>query len=304
MVEKAVILAAGSASRMQRNLERYVRDREELDAIRTGEKMAARFGKIPFLDYQILNLIKAGLTKINIVLKPEDRFFKDHYTDRGGMLFPEASISFSFQKVPEGTAHAVLAARDFVADSRFIVLNGDNNYPVRAVRMLLNAPDEHVAMVAFDVDGFNEETRKRLKSFALIRTRHGKLVDIIEKPDDPYRYRTSDLLFSDDNKRVKVENRRLLSMNLWCFDHNIIEACREVRRHESRKAGKAGKAGEYELPDAVGLLIKRGRELLVYYTCSDVLDLTRAEDIDVVGKRIKEDLGDRMKELASRYSRV
>jgi dTDP-glucose pyrophosphorylase len=301
MVEKAVILAAGSASRMQQDLEKYVRDREELAVIRTGEKMAARFGKIPFLDYQILNLIKAGVTEINIVLKPEERFFKNHYNKSGRKLFPEASISFSFQKVPEGTAHAVLAARDFVAGSRFIVLNGDNNYPAGSIRMLLEAPEEPGAMVAFDVEGFNEETRKRVKSFALIRTRNGKLVDIIEKPDDPGGYRTNDILFSDDNKRVKVEKRLLASMNLWCFDRDIIEACRDVPRHEPRKQGKAG---EYELTDAVKLMIERGREMLVYYIYADVLDLTKAEDIDVVGKRIKEDLRDRIEELESRYSRL
>lgn len=301
MVEKAVILAAGSASRMQRDLEKYVCDREELAVIRTGEKMAARFGKIPFLDYQIVNLITAGVKEINIVLKPEERFFKDHYNKSGRKLFPEASISFSFQKVPEGTAHAVLAARDFVADSRFIVLNGDNNYPAGSVRMLLNTPDEHGAMVAFDVDGFNEETKKRVKSFALIRTRNGKLVDIIEKPDDPGGYRTSDILFSGDNKRIKVEKRLLASMNLWGFDQDIIEVCREVPRHEPRKQGKAG---EYELTDAVKLMIERGKQMLVYYIYADVLDLTRAEDIDVVGKRIKEDLKGRIEELESRYSRL
>ena len=301
MVEKAVILAAGSASRMQRDLEKYVQDSEELDAIRTGEKMAARFGKIPFLDYQVLNLVTAGVKEINIVLRPEDRFFKDHYKKNGKVLFPEASISFSFQKVPEGTAHAVLAAGDFVGNNRFLVLNGDNNYPSGSVRMLLEAPAENGAMTAFDMDGFNIETRNRVRSFALIRTREGKLVDIIEKPDDPDRYRTSDLLFSDAGKRVKVESRRLLSMNLWCFDRDIIEACRDVPRHEPRKAGKAG---EYELPDAVKLLIGRGKQILVYYVYADVLDLTRAEDIDFVGKRIKEDLKERIEELESRYSRM
>ena len=53
MVNKAVILAAGSASRMQENIEKYITDDEELSAVKKGEKMAARFRKFPFLDYQI-----------------------------------------------------------------------------------------------------------------------------------------------------------------------------------------------------------------------------------------------------------
>jgi CTP:molybdopterin cytidylyltransferase MocA len=43
MVKNAVILAAGSASRMQKGVERSVKNREELAAIRKGEKMAVRF---------------------------------------------------------------------------------------------------------------------------------------------------------------------------------------------------------------------------------------------------------------------
>jgi CTP:molybdopterin cytidylyltransferase MocA len=80
MVNNAVILAAGSASRMQENLLKYVSDDGERAAIRKGEKMAARFRKFPFLDYQIVSLIQAGLSRINIVLKPDDVYFTGHYT--------------------------------------------------------------------------------------------------------------------------------------------------------------------------------------------------------------------------------
>ena len=231
----------------------------------------------------------------------EDSFFTEHYKSRGRVLFPEASISFSFQEVPDGTARAVLAAKDFTAGGRFIVLNGDNNYPVESVLVLRSSPEEHCTMVAYDIEGFNEETRDRVKSYAAIRTGNGRLVDIVEKPDDPGRYKTSDLLYSDGPKRVKVENKRLVSMNLWWFDRDIIEACMTVPRHEPRKSGKPG---EYELPDAVKLLIDGGRELLVYYACADVLDLTKAEDLDTVRRRIEEDLKDRIEDLESRYSRL
>lgn len=299
MVKKAVILAAGSASRMQKGIERYVKNREELSAIRKGEKMAVRFSKNPFLDYQILNLIEAGVKSITIVLSPEDTFFKDHYSKQGGILFPEADITFSFQSIPDGTAHAVLAAEKFVGGEMFLVLNGDNNYPSDSVKMLVDSPLDYAAMVAFDIDGFNEWTRSRLKVFAMIKTEDGKLTEIIEKPDNPMAYSTDDLLYSENNRRVTVTNKNLTSMNLWRFDGDIIEACRDVPRHPPRKERKAG---EYELPDAVGLMMDRGKEVLVYYTCTDVLDLTRAEDIEFVEKAIKESLEQSIRELERRYA--
>jgi len=301
VIEKAVILAAGSATRMQPQIEHYVKNEDELAAIRKGEKMAARFSKFPFLDYQLLNLVRSGLKKVNIVLKPEDDFFRKHYDMKGRVLFPEVEISYSFQEVADGTAHALYAAREFVGNERFLLLNGDNNYSANAIKMLMESPDGVSALVAYDIDGFNRWTKERLGTFAVIRVSGGRLIEIIEKPENPLEYRTSDFLYILGNGEVEVSEKVLTSMNLWCFTPDIVEACRVVPRHAPRKPGKPG---EYELPDAVKILLENGREVLVYYACEDVLDLTRAEDIAIVSKQIRKNLVDSIEELNTRYSRL
>ena len=300
MMKKAVILAAGSATRIQDGAERYIKNGDELEAVRLGEKMAARFSNFPFLDFQVLNLVLAGLKKVNIVLKPNDRFFTEHYSEKGPILFPEIEISFSFQEKPDGTAHAVYAARGFTGDDEFLLLNGDNNYSTRSVSMLLDRPSNMSGMVGFDIAGFNEHTRARLKSFAVIRTGGGRLVDIVEKASDPERCTTRDTLYGPDNGRAEV-NGILTSMNLWAFRHGIMEACGSVERHKPRKPGKEG---EFELPDAVKLLIERGEEFRVYYAKEDVLDLTRSEDIALLDERIRGNLADAVTDLTERYERL
>ncbi len=297
MVSKAVILAAGSASRMQQNIERYIIDKEELSAVRKGEKMAARFKAHPFLDYQILNLIQSGLKDINIVLKPDDVFFTKYYETHGKCLFPEAKISFSFQEIPDGTAHAVLAAEKFIRNDRCIVLNGDNNYSSESIKMLIEAPEQYSAMVAYDYEGFNQWTRQRFNAFAVIITSRGKLREIIEKALYPEQHITSDHLYTKNNKRIEKSKRMLFSMNLWCFNPVIVQECKEVKRHASRKSGKPG---EFELPDAVMQMVQRGKEVVVYYACEDVLDLTRAEDIEIVGDQIQKNMQDKISELEKR----
>lgn len=299
MVEKAVILAAGSASRMQRNIKSYVQDGEEIRAIRKGEKMATRFRRIPFLDYQVLSLLEAGIREVNLVIRQDDTFFSEHYTANGATLFPEADITFSFQSVPDGTAHAVLAAEEFVEEKRFLVLNGDNNYPSGSVQMLIESEEEHAAMVGFDTEGLNEEMKNRVGAFAVIGSESGRLKRIVEKPANPEEWRTSDRLYAGRNRRVRVLDRILASMNLWCFHRDIIDACREVPRHEPRHRGKKG---EYELTDAVALMIAKGRQIIVYYACTDVLDLTRAEDIEIVERQMSRDYRDTIAELERRYS--
>jgi len=301
MVDKAVILAAGSATRMQKNIEKYIANEKELLTVKKGEKMAACFEMFPFLDYQILNLVHAGMKEINIVLKADDTFFINHYDIYGKTLFPEVEISYSFQEIPDGTAHAALAAEEFINDERFILLNGDNNYPEDSLKMLLSTPEDYSSMVAFDTECFNIWTRERLKSFAVIRTLKGKLEEIIEKSQDPENYMTCDYLYTKNNGKIEVRNKILTSMNLWCFSSEIMDMCKKVRRHEPRKFGKEG---EYELPDAVELLIKEGIEILVYYSCGDILDLTRAEDIEVVGEQIRKNLSDKVIELKKRYKRL
>jgi glucose-1-phosphate thymidylyltransferase len=297
-IHRAVILAAGSASRMQEGIEQYISDSEELRAIRTGEKMAARFGQFPFLDYQILNLVESGLHEINIVLKPEDRFFRERYTNYGETLFPEAEISFSFQEVADGTAHALLAAAAFVNDAPFLLLNGDNLYSREAIIMLLETPSGQAGTVAFDVEGFNEWTKKRIKTYAVIETHGGRLTRIVEKAENPERFMVHDTLRAGAGLEVEVNGKILTSMNLCCFTPEIVEMCRIVPRHMPRKPGKRG---EFELPDAVQLLLEHGREIRVYYACEDVLDLTRPEDIEVVGRQIRDTLSAKIANLEHRW---
>jgi dTDP-glucose pyrophosphorylase len=300
-VTKAVILAAGSASRMQDNLERYLEGGEELTAVRKGEKMAARFSRFPFIDYQLLGLARAGVREVCIVLRPDDTFFTAYYERLGGGLFPELRIGFSFQETPDGTAHAVLAAERFAGDSPFLVLNGDNCYPCRLVRMLVEAPEGRSALVAFDTMGFSEWTRKKLGSFAVLRTVKGRLVDIVEKPPKPEDHLSSDLLYAEGNRAVRVDRVVLVSMNLWRFEAGIMDACRNVPRHAPRKTGKPG---EYELPDAVKLHMRGGGTFLVYYAREDILDLTRAEDIGIVAGEIRRGLADSVEELERRLARL
>jgi glucose-1-phosphate thymidylyltransferase len=297
VVTKAVILAAGSASRMQANLERYLEEGEELDAVRKGEKMAARFSRFPFLDYQLLSLAKAGVRDVSIVVRPDDAFFTAYYERMGGVLFPELSIGFSFQETPDGTAHAVLAAERFAGDGSFLVLNGDNHYPCRLVRVLVEAPEGLSALVAFDTAGFSEWTRKKLGTFAVLRTLKGRLVDIVEKPPKPEDHLTFDSLYTEGNRTVMLDRVVLVSMNLWRFEAEIMDACRNVPRHAPRETGKPG---EYELPDAVKLHMRGGGAFLVYYAREDILDLTRAEDIGIVAEEIRRGLADGVEELERR----
>ena len=66
-------------------------------------------------------------------------------------------------------------------------------------------------------------------------------------------------------------------MNLWRFDARIFEACRDVPRSAR---------GEYELPEAVGLALRRGVRFRAIPAVGPVLDLSRRADAADVERRL------------------
>jgi glucose-1-phosphate thymidylyltransferase len=69
----------------------------------------------------------------------------------------------------------------------------------------------------------------------------------------------------------------LVSMNLWRFDARIFDACRDVPRSAR---------GEYELPEAVGLAVRRGVRFKLISAIGPVLDLSRRGDTADVERRL------------------
>jgi glucose-1-phosphate thymidylyltransferase len=169
------------------------------------------------------------------------------------------------QAIADGTARAVLAARDFAGHDPFLVLNSDNLYPPPVLRSLIaldepGLPAYRRESLVHD-SGFPPE---RVTGFAIVDVdAHGYLTRIIEKPGQAY----YDAAGPD----------ALISMNVWRFDERIFDACRAVPRSIR---------GEYELPEAVGLAVSRGVRFKVVPASGPVLDLSRRSDVAQVTARL------------------
>jgi glucose-1-phosphate thymidylyltransferase len=79
----------------------------------------------------------------------------------------------------------------------------------------------------------------------------GYLTGIVEKP------------------AIERQPDALISMNCWRFDSRIFQVCRDVPRSTR---------GEFELPEAVGLAVRRGMKLRALEARGPVLDLSRRAD--------------------------
>lgn len=264
-MNKAVILARGLGTRMRREDAGAPLTEAQARAAAAGSKAMMPVGR-PFLDFVLSGLADAGIREICLVVPPQHRAIRDYYDKEA----PPArfALSFAVQADPLGTADAVLAARSFAGSDPFLVLNGDNFYPVEAYRALLGvgAP----GLVGFEREGLvrlGNVDPERIRRYALLAvSADGMLDDIVEKPDAA--------------TLGAMGAQALVSMNLWAFPAAIFEACAAVR---------PSARGELELPDAVRHAIRvLGMRFRVVAMAASVLDLASRGDVAAVAERLQD----------------
>ena len=262
MTERAVVLARGLGTRMRQEVPGAPLDAAQAAAADAGMKAFIPIGR-PFLDYILSALADAGLTRLCVVIGPEHDVVRRYYTTE--VTLRRISVDFAVQAEPRGTADAVLAAEAWTEGEPFLVVNGDNYYPVDALTALaaLSMP----GLVAFSREGLLADGQiapERLLRFALLDLDGNRLRRIVEKPDqvDQSRFNRGDYV----------------SMNCWRFDARIFDACRRV---------PLSPRGELELPLAVQHAIDDGRfPVEAVLSEAGVLDLSGRADIAAVAERL------------------
>jgi glucose-1-phosphate thymidylyltransferase len=224
---------------------------EQSTAARKGDKAFMPVAGRYFIDFLIDALHDAGIRDICLVIS----------TDR------QISGRFAIvrQAQARGTADAVWSARDWAADTPFLVLNGDNLYPSAAIKAV--AATDGPSLAGFDRENLVATSNfapERIAAFAAIeRDQDGNLKRIVEKPSA--------------GELGLMPRPILVSMNLWKLDRRVLEACRDVA---------PSARGELELPSAVMLAAERGVRFEVVPATGPVLDLSSRADIADVTRRL------------------
>jgi len=280
---RAVVLARGLGSRMRQDDGSARLSPEQAAAAAAGHKAMMPINGRPFLDYLLSALADAAVTDVALVVAPDHERLRRHYVADA----PPSRVRMAFIVQPEalGTADAIAATRSWVGDEPFLAMNSDNLYPVSALRDL--AALDEPGLPAFDVEDLIASSNippDRVRSFATIDVdEHGYLTGIVEKPieDLPPKggsYGVSSGSHGTDPVASAFRRKiQLISMNCWRFDARIFDACRDVPRSAR---------GELELPEAVGLAVRRGVRFRAVPARGPVLDLSRRADAADVERRL------------------
>lgn len=265
---KAVILARGLGSRMRREADGVDLSEEQSKAADAGVKAMISVGR-PFLDHVMTALADAGFTDICLVIGPEHDMIRDYYDT---VAKERITVSYAVQEEPLGTANAVLAAEEFAARDRVLVINSDNYYPSEALELLKDVPGS--ALVGFSREAMLTRSNiapDRIAAFALATAdADGNLDELVEKP-------TPEVI-------ERLGDDAVISMNCWLCTPAIFPAARAIPKSAR---------GEYEITDAVRRAIEDGDAYAVVTAEAGVLDLSNRGDI----ASVTEALGDRAARL-------
>lgn len=259
---KAVILARGLGTRMRARDDAAPLAPEQSAVADQGLKAMIPVGR-PFLDYVLAAVADAGFSEVCIVVAPEHEAIRDRYTR--DVVPSRLRITFAVQETPSGTANAVLAAEHFVGAEPFLVLNGDNYYPVEVLAALRRVSPPAIA--GFSRAGLLRDGQippERIARYALLDVADdGTLRRVVEKPD------------AATERSLRLAP---VSMNCSLFTPAILDACRQVT---------PSSRGELELPLAIQHAIdKMGMRVRVLPVDAPVLDLSHRADIPAVASRL------------------
>ncbi|AAG18702.1 glucose-1-phosphate thymidylyltransferase [Halobacterium salinarum NRC-1] len=202
----------------------------------------------PILTHCFEILLDLGIDDVVVVVGYE----KDKIIDRYGDSFRAIDIEYAHQSERLGLAHAVLTAEPYV-DSDFVVLNGDNIYSANFSEVLAHHT-ESGADITFPVE---EVSTEEATSGAVCELDDDRAVTgLVEKPAEP--------------------PSNYAPTAFYVLPPAIFPACRVIRPSER---------GEYELADAIDLLIYSGYSVETQpfegwkVNVNTEADITRAEQL-------------------------
>jgi len=182
-------------------------------------------------------------------------YLKEDIIDHYGDAFEGTPIMYAHQQEQNGLAHALLTVEGYIDDD-FMLMLGDNVFQAN-LEDVVRRQREDRADAAFLVEEVDWEEASR---YGVCDTnKYGEITDVVEKPDDP--------------------PSNLVMTGFYTFTPAIFHACHLVQ---------PSNRGEYEISEAIDLLIQSGRTIDAIGLEGWRIDVGYPEDRDEAEKRLQE----------------
>lgn len=271
----------------------------------TRAKQLLPLANKPVLFYGIESLLEAGITDIGIVVGDTHEEIRRAVGD-GSRWGDAIRITFIQQEAPLGLAHAVLSARSFLGDDRFVMALGDNlvgepltpivqefggadcSYHCRIMLTHVEHPSEFgvaeleeqpppapvpapsLAPVLAGVPVATARTPERRLARADTPTPTPTPTPMPIRAGEATTLTPGTLRVRRLIEKPKHPPSDLALVGIYCFDHHIFVAAESIQ---------PSARGELEITDAIQWLIDTGYQVRPYLLHSYWIDTGKMEDV-------------------------
>jgi len=205
----------------------------------------------PLLTHCFEQLAELGADEFVVVVGYLKESIIEHYGDE----FEGIPITYTHQREQNGLAHALLMVEEHIDDD-FMLMLGDNIFNAN-LKDVVRRQREDRADAAFLVEEVPWEEAGR---YGVCETNaYGEITDVVEKPDEP--------------------ESNLVMTGFYTFSPAIFHACKLVQ---------PSNRGEYEISEAIDLLIRSGRTIDAIRIDGWRIDVGYPEDQEEAERRLQE----------------
>ena len=286
--------------------------KKDLTLVILAAGMGSRFGGLKqiepvgpngefIIDYSIYDAIRAGFSKVVFIIKEE--MYEIFRETVGKRIEGKIKVEYAFQKLedvpsfvkipatrtkPWGTAHAILACKNYV-DSNFVMINSDDFYGREAYLKIKeffdNSNDPNCfSMVAFKVK--NTMTENGSVKRGVCEEKNHYLTNIIESSIE----KVGDKIIAtplDGRDSFEVKGNDLVSMNFFGFTNTMFKTLENSLKDFFVENENNLDKCEYLIPDVVFKEINEDKKVYVLDSSDKWLGVTYKEDKDFVVNEIK-----------------
>lgn len=228
----------------------------------TRAKQLLPLANKPVLFYAIEALLASGVRDLGLVVGDTHSEIRAAVGD-GSRWGEDVRITYIQQEAPLGLAHAVLTARPFLRDDRFIMFLGDNLIGEPLAPIVEAFADPHC--------GYNSRI---LLTHVPNPTEFG--VAELEPGDGDGEPRVRRLV-----EKPRVPPSDLALVGVYCFDAHILEAAERIQ---------PSARGELEITDAIQWLIDHSYDVRPHLLEGYWIDTGKMEDILAANRQVLADM--------------